>query len=562
MLERSFVLFKTLAEGKPVVSNRQYLVATKDFDGEANFVIAYWYDKGDTVRLDYKPEAAPEPSTMEERLLRAIFGGPTKDVTVETDGFYIVTSDYGISDENADCMNDLFFVNGDYDNTDVSWAELPFAPKGTVHPYDMQDKRARERARLAEEKREEYIEKLETYITNSPSLQSFGGFDVYKNIAKREREGGAANVISRGLVIGFDYVDYLESLAAAACIIEAGDLLYGNYSPEFIAQAAEDWVERHDGSKYDEMHNFVYENIFKTNDLFLAYGKRASDFRKIVLVLIRMLYMSTKDQLDDDNFHFYLSERHLRKIIGEHLIEKFENMKIVSVFVARCTLSISMREMRYRRLLDIEAPAVILYNEFRVLAEYIRYLFQPIVKAATASDAINIIGTNDADYGGHYDFGSYYGVTTDAKNAVYAPPCDDGNVYREDRNGVRTVPYKGIDADGNEEFYSEYDCNWDPEDTTFVKRGIEYSITDWHNFIDRFALVHIERIPDTGKYRVPDVGITVDGTKAVFDANRFQWDVGSDAFVKIPESETDNDQKLYKIESYREFDEPEAYIAN
>ena len=37
MLNRSFVLFKTLAEDKPPVADREYLVAIKDEDGEASF---------------------------------------------------------------------------------------------------------------------------------------------------------------------------------------------------------------------------------------------------------------------------------------------------------------------------------------------------------------------------------------------------------------------------------------------------------------------------------------------------------------------------------------------
>jgi hypothetical protein len=181
MLNRSFVLFKTLAEDKPPVADREYLVAIKDEDGEASFKIAKWYEVGKTVNLEYKPEFEPEAKTAEERLIKAIFGGATKTVTVKTPGFYIVTSDYG-QRNNEDCNNELWCINEDYADSDVSWAELPFAPKGTVHPYDAQIKRDRARELYVLGKRDEYIQSLESYLNNNEIIKSFGGMDIYADI--------------------------------------------------------------------------------------------------------------------------------------------------------------------------------------------------------------------------------------------------------------------------------------------------------------------------------------------------------------------------------------------
>lgn len=566
MLNRSFVLFKTLAEDKPPVADREYLVAIKDEDGEASFKIAKWYEVGQTVNLEYKPEFEPEAKTAEERLIKAIFGGAMKTVTVKTPGFYIVTSDYGQQD-NEDCSNELWCINEEYADSDVSWAELPFAPKGTVHPYDAQTKRDRARELYVLEKRDEYIQSLESYLNNNEVIKSFGGMDIYANIIADEKKGLGDRIV-QGLVLSYDYVDYLESHVAAAMLVQARDLILKKYGAHFIKQAACDWENDHDGTKYEEMHKLVMSEILSKNDFCVTAYKQSYAFGSIVLLLIRIICMSAKYQLDEPNYYLAHGKGRLQKYVGTHLENKFEDMRVLSVVIARALERLNLRTNRYVRLCELGAPDVIRYNEFRILASYVRFFFQKIVCAVTPEVAVSKLGTNEADFGGCYDFASQYGITTAAKQAPYDPSIDDGDIFRIDKNGLLIVPYKGVDVEGNEVRYSEPYCEWDPGTNTFCMNGVTYTVTRWHRFFGFSS--NIEELGD-GRYRVPDIGVTADGHEVKYDASKHRWDMDSNTFSDAmplvynedgycKDSCDDAETQVYAIKSYREFDKPDAYF--
>ena len=73
-----------------------------------------------------------------------------------------------------------------------------------------------------------------------------------------------------------------------------------------------------------------------------------------------------------------------------------------------------------------------------------------IDKPLTPELAIELYGTNDATFGGHYDFGSQYGFTPDGKPCEYDPAVSSG-VCGQDENGDAYIPLYGEDEDGEEE---------------------------------------------------------------------------------------------------------------
>lgn len=557
MLERSFVLFKSLAEKKPAVSNRQYLVAVKDTDNEADFKICTWYEKGDTVFLKYKPECAPKAVTAEERLLNAIFSGANKQTTVKESGFYLVTADYGCDDpDNDDCVNDLIRIESDNGDGNIFWAELPFAPMGAVHPYDAQDKRDRENKRRILENFEKYIADLEVFLSSDPVIAEIGGLESYKSVIDEEKAGLGRHVM-RGMVVELNYVDYLESLAASALLVRAGRLIQSKYSNDFIEEAAAEWKESKSLDKYNEMRSYVHSELFGKESVFNSYYRRMARLKSSVDILVHIIFMSTAEQLADPNHYVSAS---LRKIVYAHLKEQFEEPRVFGVFTADCTRRIRNRVVRYANLSSLDAPVVILMNEFRILAENMRYLYQDIVKAAEPADAISEFGTNEADYGGCYDFGSYYGVKTNGVNTYYDPPVTTGEHYLVTENGLHVVPYLGIDKDGNEVRYSEYYYDWVPGESKFVcAGGHEFNIVKMATILPASFCNNIEPVSyDTG--RVPDIGVDPDGNEVRYDASIHTWHTGNDSFSDIEELDEEgnsiSDVKSYVIKSYREFPLP------
>lgn len=557
MLERSFVLFKSLAEKKPDVSNRQYLVAVKDTDAEADFKICTWYEKGDAVFLTYKPECSPKAITAEERLLNAIFSGANKRVIVKESGFYLVTADYGCDDpDNDDCVNDLIRIDSDNGDGNIFWAELPFAPADAVHPYDAQNKRDRENKRRMRENLEAYTADLEVFLSSDPIIAEVGGLESYKSIMDEEK-AGLGRRVTRGMVVEFSYVDYLESLAASALLVRAGRLIQSEYNDDFITLAAAEWKASKSLDKYEEMRSYVHNNLFGKDSMFKSYYRRMARLKSSVDTLIHIIFMSTAEQLADPNH--YVSTG-LRKTVYTHLKEQFEEPRVFGVFTADCTRRIRNCIVRYAKLSDLGAPVIILMNEFRILAENMRYLYQDIVKAAEPADAIAEFGTNEADYGGCYDFGSYYGVNTDGTNAYYDPPCTSGDYYPVTENGLHIVPYIGVDKDGNEVRYSEYRHSYVPGDSKFVcAGGREFNIIKTSTVLPASSNVHIDIVSDhTG--RVPDIGTDSDGNEVRYDASVHTWNTGDDSFSDIEElDDTGNrvsDVKSYAIKSYREFPLP------
>ena len=71
-------------------------------------------------------------------------------------------------------------------------------------------------------------------------------------------------------------------------------------------------------------------------------------------------------------------------------------------------------------------------------------------KPLTPELAIELYGTNDATFGGHYYFGSQYGFTPNGKPCEYDPAVSSG-VCGQDENGDAYIPLYGEDEDGEEE---------------------------------------------------------------------------------------------------------------
>ena len=89
-------------------------------------------------------------------------------------------------------------------------------------------------------------------------------------------------------------------------------------------------------------------------------------------------------------------------------------------------------------------------------------------KPLTPELAIELYGTNDATFGGHYDFGSQYGFTPDGKPCEYDPAVSSG-VCGQDENGDAYISLYGEDEDGNRVRYHARKYLWDGNDDYFYE---------------------------------------------------------------------------------------------
>ena len=121
----SFAMQKLTATNHPSKeeSGHEFLVIVND--GILYYSIAKWYNKGDKVSLELKPEFVQESlKTADEtnKMLYSIFGTLTKTVTVREDGFYTILPDSSLS-EHRDCSEWLASCMAD--NQEIYWCDLP-----------------------------------------------------------------------------------------------------------------------------------------------------------------------------------------------------------------------------------------------------------------------------------------------------------------------------------------------------------------------------------------------------------------------------------------------------
>lgn len=141
MIRKAYVDWNKLGKDTRLDNKGTYMVCTADGD-TCDIRFATWYEKGTVVSVGIADDATidgQEPTT-EERLLRALFGRQRPFVVPE-DGFYILTGDYGVDEEEyngafEDCKEQLVCVGNRYgwDGGSMAvpayWAEVPILPDG------------------------------------------------------------------------------------------------------------------------------------------------------------------------------------------------------------------------------------------------------------------------------------------------------------------------------------------------------------------------------------------------------------------------------------------------
>lgn len=141
MTRKAYIDWNKLGKGTKLENKETYMVCTADGD-TCSIRFATWYEKGTMVAVGIADDAkigGEEPS-VEERLLQALFGRQRPFVVPE-DGFYVLTADYGVDEEEyngafEDCKEQLVCVGNrhGWDGGSMAipayWAEVPVLPDG------------------------------------------------------------------------------------------------------------------------------------------------------------------------------------------------------------------------------------------------------------------------------------------------------------------------------------------------------------------------------------------------------------------------------------------------
>jgi len=566
-MKRSYIDWTDLKKEKPGVSDRKYLVTQSD-GTEMDYKVCKWYKAGDKVQLILKPEFEPAAETLnaEQRLLKAIFGGVSKTVTVKQDGFYIITSDFG-NEGNKDCVNDLILIaEGSEEESDCYWAELPFVPAGHKHPYDAQDEREK---RIKAEKAisdEEFIDSLKEYVK---------GHEIYRNyLANSEYDGymdsvgsDAHEMLVQGLVVTSDRQVRIMSTAFAMMFIDLVKTVKNNFGTEELKAASEQWIDSK--GKENSLYKAIFEKLYSLLPDMGFYKSQGRAFRMFdeALSAVNILYMPEPEV---PCRRYLFEQAHGR--LGENMMKRHEgsglSMNAMCAVITEVFLRLKLRVERYLKLDSIGAPAIIMRNEFREVCDWTAMLYFKNMRPATEDDGKKFKGSNEAPFGGYYDFSHMYGITPEGYSAERSYASERGPVLC-DTDGVATIPYEGQDEEGNIVKYHSHMHEWnydedresfwelveDPEDPDGnLVRGIKYRIISWKNRVLE-ELDNIDILPD-GTYECPDKGVAEDGEEVRYDATEHIWHTGSENFYKrvlVDEGhyQTEEKGKAYKIKGFR-----------
>lgn len=576
---RSFVYFERLSEKKPDIPGRDYLVVdctaqSYDIAIAPKYCICKYYKKGETISLPYRPECVPEEqkvdtnATPEQRLLSMIFG-LSKPFKIPKSGFYKLVAPNEVAeytDDDSYVQTDCFesivpLAENIEEEKYIFWAELPFAPDGYNHPYDMQAEFDRRMKSAQNRIDEEYIERLEDFINNDMTFENLELKDLMSEYFDLKRNDDNVTCIGSGLVVKQSYKSFLESVITVRLI---------QICLEFADSKMTDIEDHMSDIKYlDNIVRSIFDECPEFVKLKSVHG--ASKILGMVIFFVEMVYI--KNLFIERTLSYFI---HISKCRS---FDRFyhENEKVIyNEYAARIVFGNMLRRLhnrlyRYDTLAELGAPAIILGNELRMAADIISIVFADIEGVITKESAEEFFGTNEAMHGGCYDFGSIYGIDVDGNRAEYDPPVLSGPSL-EDENGFNTVPYIAVSKNSGEEVrYNAMKHQWDPdsdifcsydydneaeyeEDAIIIDENDIYEIKSYRKYASDW-MPEPEFDKDNMKvYVIPDVGRNKNNEQVKFDARVHSWMPGKHEFIEIdPEYGCLNEDpdKKYEIISYR-----------
>lgn len=391
-IRKAFVDWKKLDGDTALENRKEYLLAVPMDDGEAALDKATWYEKGTVIDIPLKEGALPSGKAMtaEEKLLVALFGAG-KPFVVPEDGFWKVTSDYGVDEgelngafagcsEQAVCLGNRSGWDGGPGGIPVWWAEMPILPKG--------DKPEKKEAAKPEGLYRDFGEMLERIWSDPVSASA------YKYFCRDASDPDAMCDVSIGQAV--------YSLTAY-CIAMTLDAAWAMCRA--LAEVPEEEVLK----LRDSMDGVTVD---KARAAFEAFCVRYA-----IPAARRRLVFCYADYLREDCGDFY----HYRdKLMSAGGLKSLNMPAVLQESWARATMP--WRVGRLVKLTAMGCPEIILANELRILTE----------RMLAASDARSIVCVGP-------DFDAMYGVMPDGSRG--SRHCEWGD------KELQLLPEEKPDAD-------------------------------------------------------------------------------------------------------------------
>ena len=384
-MRRSYVNWMPASEKLPEMTDRKYLVAKCEKDGSSDILIATFYKKNDKINLRKKDTELKQPETQDEKILQLIGIGCYKQIVIQKTGFYIVTTQDGLG-ENSDCAEELEMIINLDTNTDsltlanIFWTELPQPPVGFRHPYDvLYDKQLRAE-KYKEETMKKSIDKLEEIISSMPEA------DAIKDLKIKELETDEPKS-DYGMMIKYNKNDVLKICGLIVLMMYTQDYINKTYEDRYIYETFNEARKTGNDSKLvtivDNIKQFIHSK-YDINDTVQLDALRLT---------IRLLLPIHSINIRDFNYYFQVTDRHdsFYKAYykrNEGVIDDTALRVVLASALSRTT----MRIRRTCKMKELNAPPVILENEFRMIFESMLMIYAEYVEPITKKISKEIYG--------------------------------------------------------------------------------------------------------------------------------------------------------------------------
>lgn len=436
MARRAFINWQKFVEETELENRKEYMVCIPGSDNDdALLEHATYYDKGTVVNIHMDEDKMPAgmESSPEERLLKALFGA-TKPFVIPEDGFYLLTGDYGVNEEQNNgaflgcreqpiCRGNRQGWRLEKDSLPVYWAEIPILPDGLkLAGQETATNKARKKASEAEES--QYAELMDQ-IASDPVTQA-----AYKSLCGEAMPGDAAFEKMIGQAV---YAVTPHQIALT--IIYTWDMckaICGVPEEEFLGIRA-------------KLQNVKASEMEKAQADLAAFCKERN-----IPAPLRMLMFRYTEYLAEDCKDFYY---YRNKLLSANNLYSLNMLAVLQESWAKSTLP--FRVGRLVKLMRIGAPEIILINELRILVERIL--------ASKNGDRIICVGPDfDAMYGVYPDGsrGERHCEFGDKELFLLPEEPDPEEETEEDASEEMEVPEEEDDAEKEPEPVLGVDYPW------------------------------------------------------------------------------------------------------
>ena len=358
--------WQLLTDTNHPVEKGDYFVACDYGNGAAEVYVRTWYNEGDTILLSKNLSKPANWNSMsaEEKLLHNIFEGTTT-YTVEKAGFYEVTADYGLDEEKFPGCSEIPLI---CEGKRTWFAQLPASPEGLMNQNEYAKAEAKKKELQADEKRAKQLAVIDEAAKEGGLIDQRAKFD-WRHVLEKEDVtdvNGRLHKDAFQVMGGIFDVDEREIAATMMAAFQMVDVLdeymAGNVHHAFrssIFKTACDGEERHLAEGIRSIMMLIDDlDTMNVNKTMIA-----SKYKPVITFILTHELCPT-----------FLSVADMQRLASTYIWTRKYTVPEQIIFVTALTKTMS-RLSRCARLLRLQAPEIIMQNEYRMLFESLFVVF-------------------------------------------------------------------------------------------------------------------------------------------------------------------------------------------